>query len=405
MSDNYKFLNAERILFLVFTISVFIDAANGTLQKKFDISTPIGILYRGSLFLVLIRYLFYNKLRDLIFLFIFFLLICLLIWYSFYKANIAKEIESIIRYSYFFVFFNYFTKLRARLSSEIVYKYIFDYGLLISLIIIACFITGTGIKSYGAGEYGWGEKGLFIATNDIGLTILCSLICSCLYHHQYSYSLRTFLRVLIIAFGGILVGSRVCFVFIPLTLLIYILYMSKKSSNKVLFIIGIILLIYLAVFIGFQIYTLLDDYALAKFTKEGFENARSVLIDEAKIHISNFDVLSFFVGEGACNLHKVVGNGLGLDGERSVEADYYEIVGSYGFILGGIIVLFYLKIFLNSILLYIKKTCFETFIFMYFTVSFIVIAFFAGHAATNMMATPIFAYIVSQSYKIKNSQF
>ena len=396
MASIVKKTNSNRILFYVFILAVFVDAANGILQKKVGITTPIGIMYRGTLFYYLFLYLFKSKYKTLIGLLIFLVLICLFCWVAFYNAIVPKEIEYLIRYSYFFVFLNFFCLKRNCFDAESVYKHILIYGLLISTIIIFCYFTGFGIKSYGEGEYGWGEKGLFIATNDIGLTIICSLICSCIYQQLYRRNKWTLLCIVIISAGGILVGSRVCFGFIPFTLFLFALYKGKKTRNKFIVLLAGALIIYVVVYVGIQIYSMLDNYALAKLTKEGFESARTILTDEAKKHISNFDVLSMCIGEGAYNLHLIVGKGLGIDEERAVEADYYEIIGSYGYLLGGIVLLSYLKIAYNSVKHFFMRVCFESFEFAYLCLSFIVIAFFAGHAVTNMMATPILAYVASR---------
>lgn len=391
MNSIIKVSNTKVILILIFIIAVFVDAANGILQKKVGVMTPIGIIYRGTIYSYLFSYLLKNRYKTIIYIFSIFVLLSLLLWVVLYDASLFKEAEFLIRYSFFFVLLNFFYIKKRSLQPKYVYKIITQYGFLISSIIIICYITGFGISTYGEGEYGWGEKGLFIATNDIGLTILCSLICSCIYHNNYSSSKWTILFLPIIAVGGILIGSRVCFLFIPFTLFLYVLYKAKQTKNKLIVTISIALMVYLLVYVGILIYSMLDDYALSKLTKEGFENARSFLTDEAQKHISNFDALSFLIGKGANNLHSFVGARLGLGTERYVEADYYEIIGSFGYFLGGIIICYYLKIVLKSIKCFFAKRVFESFEIMYLTLSFIVIAFFAGHAATNMMAAPILA--------------
>ena len=386
-----KEANSDRILFIVFILAVFIDAANGILQKKIGITTPIGVIFRGAVFFYFFLYLFKNRYRTHFYFLIIFIFMCLLLWSIFYSANLIREFQYLIRYAYFFVVLNYFSLHRDKYNLAIVYKYIMKYGFIISSIILICYFTGFGVKSYGEGEYGWGEKGLFIATNDIGLTILCTLVCSCIYQHLYCRKKWEITYIIVIALGGILVGSRVCFIFIPFTLLLFTLYKAKKTKNKIIVILSMSLTMCVVIYIAYQIYQMLDDYALAKLTQEGFENARTKLTDEAKRHISNFDALSVLIGEGVGNLHDNVGRGLGIDGEKFVEADYYEIVGSFGYLLGGMILFFYLLMAIQSIKYFLKRRNFESFEIMYMILSFIVIGYFAGHAATNMMATPVLA--------------
>ena len=131
MASIVKKTNSNRILFYVFILAVFVDAANGILQKKVGITTPIGIMYRGTLFYYFFLYLFKSKYKTLIGLLIFLVLICLFCWVAFYNAIVPKEIEYLIRYSYFFVFLNFFCLKRNCFDAESVYKHILMYGLLI----------------------------------------------------------------------------------------------------------------------------------------------------------------------------------------------------------------------------------------------------------------------------------
>lgn len=382
-----------RLLFFLFIFSVVIDVINGYLQLQLGYMTPIGVIYRGGVFAYMIPSLLKNKIISVrLFLLVLLISFAFIVWVLIYNAHISTEVEFLIRYSYFFIVLNYFYVNKDSFPASKILNYVRFYGLLIALVIIFGYITGLGFNSYSEeGDYGWGSTGFFIATNDVGLTILCCLISACIYHSEVKSNIVSLAIIFVIAVGGILIGSRVCFLFIPFTLLLYAFYKAINSKKIYLILILVPLVLFAIVYIGIWVYNLLDDYALSRLTIESVENARTVLTDEAKKYIHNFDITSSLLGRGVGNLHEFVGRRIGYDGERSVEADYYEIVGSYGYFLGGIVLVSYILIVIKAIRCYFKNKSFESFGFMYMTISYIVIAFFAGHAVTNLMAAPVFA--------------
>lgn len=384
----------KHILILIFVIAVIIDVINGYTQQSLHRETLVGILFRGGIWLFFLFTvcqcgLILKKLLVILIV----IITCLIIWYLAYDAPIFTELNNLVRLTYVFVLFAFFYINRNYYDKIALYKYIMIYGCLIASVIITCFVFGIGYSSYGKedNQYGWGTTGLFIAQNDLSLTFVCSLIISCIYYN-YCRTTIAFVGLFFIGIGAVLVGTRVCFFFIPLILLIESYFIFKQNGN---YIHKLLLSINIAVFIpilALLIYFALDEYALAKLTIESIGNARAGLTDYGKEYIKSLDGFSLLIGEGAGNFRFYIAKKmLYLDKSREVEADFYDIVGSYGYLLGSIVLSFYLYFSYKSIILYLKNKSSETFFMAILFFLFVIIGYLAGHAATNVMAAPIYA--------------
>lgn len=380
----------KHIPLLLFIISVVVDSINGFLQLSIHIESPIGILYRGALWLYLLISLARNITIDKQLVALFVLISVLSIWCIIYEADLFHELNYLIRYSYAILLFFYFRQYWLEYPLRLLYKYATLYGFLISSVIIGCFALGIGYNSYGD-DYGWGTTGLFIAQNDLSLTIACTLIMSCIYYNKYNHSFCSFALVFFIGIGGILIGTRVCFISIPVIITLQgIIILNKKGYVLHKILISIMLVIVIP-FVAWLVYLALDSYALAKLTLESLGNARSYLTDYAKEYIYSFDYISSIIGEGVGNLQHFVARGYSGVKFRMVEADLFELIGSYGFVLGSLIVLFYLTIAGISVFSYLQQRTIENMWLSVMFLLYVAIGYFAGHAASNVMAAPVFA--------------
>ena len=383
------------ILCALFVVAVIVDALNGFFQLSVHIDSPIGVAYRGAIY-VFLFYSFICNLQISHQLIIFFFLTLLLsVWCLFYNASLFYELNFIIRFSYVFLLFTYFQIHWKNFTNEELYKYCTLYGSLISFVIVFSFVLGIGHSSYGD-DFGWGTTGLFIAQNDLALTIVCTLIMACMYYNKYNQTLLSLVRLFFIALGGILTGTRVCFIAIPITLAIQGCFIIRLKGHIVQKILLTLLLIIVLPIVGWLIYLALDSYALAKLTIESMGNARTYLVDYAKAHISTFDELSFFIGKGVGNLQHYVARGYSGFEYKMVEADLYEIIGAYGFFVGIIIISFYLYVAYISIVTFCQNRDKEYFFCALLLILYVVIGYFAGHAATNVMAAPIYAIVANR---------
>lgn len=395
----------KHILPLLFVVAVIIDVINGYIQLSLHHETLIGILFRGGIWLFfLLSVSQYVSIIMKLLIGLFITISCLIFWYLVYDAPIFIELDNLVRLSYVFVLFSFFYMNRQYYDKTNLYKYIMIYGCIIACVIILCFIFDIGYSSYGKedNQYGWGTTGFFIAQNDLSLTFVCSLIISCIYYN-YSRSTIAFAGLFFIGIGAVLIGTRVCFFFIPLILLIESYYIFKQKGNYIHKLILSINIAIIIPIIAFLIYVALDEYALAKLTIESIGNARVGLVDYGKEYITSLEGFSLLIGEGVGNFRYYIAKKMFYSQNyREVEADYYDIVGSYGYLLGLVVLSFYLYFLYKSIVLYLNNKNSETFFLVILFFLYAFIGCLAGHAATNVMAAPIYALSANIVLRYRN---
>ena len=224
--------NDNLVLFSLIILPAIFDSINGYLQIQLGINSPIGILFRFTIIVyLLIKTINHRRLALLCFVSIWILGIAFY-WNLAFRSNTIEEILNFVYYLYFIFYFNFFKK--TKYSPEIILKYITNYGFLISIIIILCFLLGIGNKSYGE-DYGFGSKGFFIAGNDLGLTFIFALAGSFLYRILYVQNVYYSVLPYIITIGCFLVGSRVSMILSVLELVcfsLYILFFLPVVNNK-----------------------------------------------------------------------------------------------------------------------------------------------------------------------------
>lgn len=382
--------NDNLVLFSLIILPAIFDSINGYLQIQLGINSPIGILFRFSIIVyLLIKTINYRRLALLCFASIWILGITFY-WNLAFRSNLIEEILNFVYYFYFILYFNFFKK--AKYSPEIILKYITNYGFLISIIIILCFLLGIGNKSYGE-DYGFGTKGFFIAGNDLGLTLIFALAGAFLYRILYVQNIYYSILPYVIVIGCFLVGSRVCMILSVLELVcfsLYILLFLPVANNKLFKILQVIFICTIALIL-FNLFKTFDAYTLERLSFDSMGSARDGFVSAAKDHIESFNFLSCIIGNGSENLFDKIGRQLMLGESKSVEADFYETIGSYGYVLGIIIYSIFIIPFIKSIYIFFKKKNIITLTVLLLNLLFIVIGFLAGHAMRNSMVAPLYA--------------
>ena len=302
----------------------------------------------------------------------------------------------------------FFIVKKNNINKETIINFIVNYGLIISILIIFSFLTGWGGRTFKK-EYGFGTTSWFIAGNDLGITMLLSLIC-CLYFLFFVNKKYKILKFLSIFIGTVLVGTRSAIAGSIIVILILLYYYSfiYKAKNKLIKSITIFSIIpffiYSCILIGLTLYSQFDDYALNKFTLESVQSGRSYLIEPAVKHIKNFNSFEIFIGKGSSSLYNAVATQVfgDNDEQKTVEADIYETFGAYGFLLGIVTILPLYYFFIKSIKQFIHKMSLFNLCIFLMTSSYILIGFLGGHCLKNSMSAPIYAYFVSNLISLKN---
>ena len=394
----------SRILFvLLFIVSVIVDCVNGYMQTFMGLHTDVGFLLRGTIMLICIPSLIKHPiLKKALIPFIFIYVLSLCIWIiNNPSVEISVEISKLSKYLYVYFLFAFFYIHWQQLSYKQLLNYISNYATIIAIVLILCYTFNFGISSYGAGNYGWGTQGLFIAGNDLGLTLVLSLIMSCLLYVKFEPTILLLSKIVIIAIGSVLIGTRTCFIMIPLIMISFIIYLAMGGGKKRRYVLSFFLIVLLVYFVPrfvVSIYEQFDTYAMNRLTLESLENARTSFTEPAKQYIASFSGPSYIIGNGYTLYLRWIGADIGIE-SKSAEADIYDVIGPYGYVFGTVFLLFYISCFLTSIASYFKKKGRDELIYMFAIFVFTGISILSGHALNNVLVAPIFAIIATRVYK------
>lgn len=393
-------------LYLLFPISVFVDLLNGYLQYEKDIHFPIGIIYRGGILLFLIGYFLKSRITKFVtyvWCVLFLSILAILYWLQSPSFILGIELNEYVRILYLILLPIYFINIQGNVSKDKLFLMISNYGFLISICLIVSLLTGLGIPSYGE-DYGWGIKSYFYAGNDVGLTLLFSIIFTQLLFFR-QLSLWNLIRLSCMLFSCFILGSRVGMfgsVFLStVTLYYYILFYKCPSFNSKLTKSIIVLLVLPLIIFGLtmsliELYNSFDSYTLRRLTLEGIFSSRDVLIEAAKVHIDKFDGGAMFFGKGMSSLYSQAAGYLSADVDsRAIESDLYEIVGGYGYGLGLLILSFPVYFAIKAMIRYLHEKSLMNYAFCFVFGAFVIVGFSAGHAVKNVMVAPIYAITIS----------
>lgn len=399
-------------LLLIFPMSIIVDNLNGYLQLQMGLHLPIGVAMKTFIIFLLIPSLWHRMSRLVLFIMLPIFIFVFLYWSEVWGADIMIDFRLFLDLLYVYLFINYFYVNIGKYDIKQLMNYVSIYGLMCASIIILCFVLGIGNHSYGE-DYGFGTKGFFKAGNDVSLTMLFTLVFSMVYYLKYSSSIYRLIICYIIALGMILIGSRIGMILSTVFIIcfmIYLMFTKRNIKNKIMVRIGILLILFVGISkLYTSIYGMLDDYALARFTMNSMQNARTGLIVGAEEHINEFDGLAIIIGKGTSSLFAKVASKTTMinDGTRHVEADIYEIIGSYGYVLGCVIMFFFYYLCFRAFGKWIRNMTLETFLMFTLAVLFVFIGALAGHAIRNVMIAPIYgimsAIVLSNNIFEKNT--
>ncbi|RZT96490.1 O-antigen ligase-like membrane protein [Ancylomarina subtilis] len=392
----------ECLFFVVIILSIIVDMINGYLQNIVGIDTPIGVIFRG----VVMIFLFYSYLKSrltsykfVLTLNIILFFIASIIWYLLEReANIFLELNMISKLFYFYLFLIYIERYEYRINTDFSIKLGVYWGIISCSINILCFFTGIGVKSYGD-DFGFGVKAFFTGGNDFSLACIMSLSLAILYL-AINRNLKSYIILLIIVTGTLLIGTRSVIISVPLILITSVFYIgfikdkqlniSRKTRLFYKWILGGGIpagIFYLGYWF---IHNLADDYVLERMTTAGFKSARGSLIEGAISSINNFNGLEWIFGRGFTGSSAYVGNYMSLTYKRMIEADFHEIISSYGWFFGSSLLFIFVSLFFKSFRFFVKETTFLS-IILFLSFSLIIgHSIFAGHVVFNAMLVPFF---------------
>ncbi len=389
-----------KILFvLLFIVSLVVDNINGYLQIQRGIHSDVGIVMRLTVLLICLPSLLKHKhvSRFLIF-FVVAFVISILIWSSRNSVNIPFEISSVSKYLYVYFLYAFFSQYWKKMSYNYILNYVTIYALIISTILLCCYALDIGNSTYGGGNYGWGTKGFFKAGNDLGLTMILSLSLACINYFKYNSSTLNFFFITYISFCSILIGSRVCFIMVPAIYIPFCLFLFfSKGKTLSLAMIVLLFMFFLPKMITY-IYNQFDTWTIERMTIVSLQNARIGYTELASNYIDSFDGVSFLVGNGLGVYLTSLGSVFGLEA-KSAEADFYDVVGPYGYLLGGMLMFFYFFCIFYAFTKYLRKKDRDNLVYFFMFIFFVLIGLLSGHAFSNVLSAPLYAIIAVRTFK------
>lgn len=389
------------ILFFVFTFSVFVDMYNGYCQHYMNFSPLFPSVYKGGLLLVCVLSCLVGRWTSFFKGLLFILFFYTLAWYYWMICipyfNPIEELNYIIKFSFPYFILAFLFQYRRYIRIDKFIRILTYYGVIAAFSIILLFYLGLGVNSYGEIDtaYGFGTKGFFTAGNDIGLVLLMTNCLLC-YLYVSTHELKYLLEIMCVTVGTIMLGTMAG---IGGTLLIwciligFILFISKNLltlKQKV------VLTCFVSVTLVCIISNIIDIFINDTHMWQRFEilsmgGSRTGLKVAANQVFDNFDGIQWLLGRGYTGFAKGIAMNRSMEGYRLTEMDFHDVIGYYGLLIGGMVILFSFYFLYLSIKYYLKNYR-SAFYFwgIVLLCLFIGHGYLAGHAYTSTQSSLLF---------------
>lgn len=396
-------ISIRKYLFLVFVLSVFIDMLNGYYQLILNRTTIIPVFYKGALLLLSFFYLIKQpKLFGYVTVLLMLLLFDISSWIvNGHLVGLSKLFNELIRQLYPLGVFVVLWFYKDELSKNELLHYVLYYGLIMSTSICVTAALGIGASTYG-NDFGYGTKGLFVAGNDMSLSILISF-CVCAYYLIIVGSLKYVIYSIVFMIVSLLAGSTAIMIgsILICSSIIFLPSISNIDYSRTFKYFRAILLFVGFPFILYVMYriTQIDSYTMNKFDIHNIlaGNARNVLREAYYEYASTFNWADYLFGVGPEALYDGVGKELfGYTRARAIEVDHLTIWGIYGYGLGSLILMYPFSAFIQFLK---EKSILSLFMLMAISLFFFH-GIFAGHAYTSTTAQVSIVAIIVTAYQI-----
>lgn len=396
---------AKVIPFFIITLSIFVDLGNGIIQMVVGSNLSIGVLYRGVFLICLLPFL-YNRnsvlkyfLTSIVFLFV----INNVYWlFSQKHYSLMFEVTSISKVLYLYIITHFYCVFFNKIQLDRLINYTIYFGSIAGGAIVFSFFTGISIKTYG--DYAFGVKSFFQAQNDVSLSLLIILAFS-IYLLLLKKSFFYLIVSVVITSGCVFLGTRTG---IAGSILIWILLIGRAVivNNKdlrlskllrfILFFVGTVVVV-VAIFYLIEL-ILNSNYLLRKFSLEIFTGSgpRGFLVESGIKTIKSGSFFDLIFGLGKYGFYKenhYIG-WLNYGEMLAVEVDYLDMVGSYGIILGVLILIFPIIVLLLGIHNFFKYKLLFDFTLLVSMVVYVGHSFFAGHAIASPLVSTIISVVI-----------
>ena len=388
--------------FILFFISIFFDSANGYIQEFKGVHLPIGIAFRGFILCLTMKFLLKNlsTLLTLLFWIITILISMAFAIWSFTGKYIdaAMDIDYLFKFIYTFCILFYFYYYRKIFSLEKLIRLVVYTTSLIGAINIFSMITQTGILSY-SDKFGFGYSGYYADGNALGVYMVLAVLL-CIWYSFYKRNVFYFLLTFIASVGTILIGSRVGIIGILADWGLFLGYffffkdslIQLRWQTRILIIFCMSIAIVYSAIITYETIIQYDNFTLERFSANSLVSSREQLINTGKQVISEFNLTEVLLGKGISGGRFAVASIYDPEEKvKNIESDFYDIILSFGFVLGGLIILAQLFLVFQFIRpFFIKRSRNSlSFITSIGSILWLGIAYTAGHAFFSTQLAPL----------------
>lgn len=408
MSLASKVLSTNRVCFFLLFFPLIIDIINGILRGSDGSGeSPIGILYRGFIILYSLQYLNWSKYRKLIWLALFWGIICLIV-HMMIGGGSTTIISSYIKYIYgYFVLIILLCNDDCR-NLNIVLNNAILYAVGAAISLIYCGIFDVGYSSYFEG--GFGIKGFFIAMNDVSITMLM-LNAFSLYMYERTNDFKYFIYSLIISIGASLVGSIACYagtviIYAAYTVSIFLIrFKDFQPTSRQRIIILILIYIVVAYFVTIIITIINEDSYLSRKYDDLLSvflehSGRAYLVDAGKEYLNNQSFIKWIFGSGDLFYYGLAQN-LGMSDMKGVESDFWDLLGTFGILMTILLFWYPVKILFYSIHSFFKERLLLYYWITIISSIFLGNSFYSGHALTSPLTM---SYFILVFYLVENNK-
>lgn len=403
-----KIFLSDLILYLIFYVSIIIDSINGVLQEYLNLSIPIGILFRGILCLLMVKFIIFKPPLSNYKIFIgcvFILYLILILYWD--SSDISQNLIFALKYFYYFVVICFFLRVYHKNNLEKIVKLVVNSATIIGLLNILCLLAGIGLRSYDTAQFGY--KAFYIDGNGLGVSLIISLSVA-IWYAFVKHSVRLWLKVVLISLGTMIIGSRTAIAGTLIIFLFLFLYVAVKKDKLISisffkrFAIIIIICIIVGGALSGLIYVLsnADSFIVERFTFDSASSPREKLLSSWDDVMRNYNLFDRIVGKGVVGARESIGHVLGTQ-SRSIEADFHEIILSFGWLFGGLMICSFIYPLFISIFWRKKNKSFLNFTIILSLSIWVGHAFLAGHCFTNVMHAPLIASLLAIGYNSKSN--
>lgn len=417
---HQKSLSGDFWIDILLLYSIVVDSINGALQYFYNVHTPIGMIFRFTLMVILLRNFHRIPRRGcpigvlwLPMLFLFGVSLGMAYWtLSIPYSNIPFEMTELTKFLYSTVVILYIYTQIDKIEIPKLLLLAYTTFAFLGFLNLVCALNGWGNTTYRSLNVG--TKAFYADGNSFGL--LMNMLCPCAILHFFStttHRLYLALGLLTGIIGTYLIASRAAIIGISSTivitslLLLFIKFRDIRISKvaRVLLSFTPILLLTIALNGADSFLNIVNRDISTRFTQKALSSARGDLIATGEKVIAEYSSIGEFIwgrGKygGGVTLAKELHFNLELKG---VEAELHDSILFYGWVFGGVLILIHTLLWWYNISGLLIQPDFRNFMLSLSATLWFALSILAGHGFGNVLLAPVLGLLLA--IRFSNSKY